>query len=167
MGGPPIPVEPRPDGSFVIKKEGLPSPTAPYRRSIYLLGRRNYHPTLLSVFDQPNLTTNCAERSTSAVVLQSLTMLNDTFVLDQAAVLSRRIRSSTPDKERWLANLFELTLGRMPLESESNWCQAAMTREIEFHQQSDPQCTSVDAVERSFTRVCHTLLNTSEFLMVP
>ena len=167
MGGPPIPVEPRPDGSFVIKKEGLPSPTAPYRRSIYLLGRRNYHPTLLSVFDQPNLTTNCAERSTSAVVLQSLTMLNDTFVLDQAAVLSSRIRSSTPEKERWLANLFEVTLGRMPRESESNWCQAAMISEIEFHQQTDPQLTTVDAEERSFTRVCHVLLNTSEFLMVP
>ena len=167
MGGAPIPVEPRPDGSFVIKKEGLPTPTAQYRRTIYLLGRRNYHPTLLSVFDQPNLTTNCSERSTSAVVLQSLTMLNDAFVLEQAGALADRVMAIAETKDHWISTAFEITLGRMPTERETVWCQNAMTREADHHQQSDAQCSALEAEKRGFARVCHTLLNTSEFLLVP
>ena len=167
MGGAPIPVEPRPDGSFVIKKEGLPTPTAQYRRTIYLLGRRNYHPTLLSVFDQPNLTTNCSERSTSAVVLQSLTMLNDAFVLEQAGAFSERVMAVAETKDRWITTVFEITLGRIPTERETRWCQDAMTREVDYHRQNDAQCSVEEAEKRGFTRVCHTLLNTSEFLLVP
>ncbi len=167
MGGAPIPVEPRPDGSFVIKKEGLPTPRAQYRRTIYLLGRRNYHPTLLSVFDQPNLTTNCSERSTSAVVLQSLTMLNDAFVLEQAGALAERVMAMVETKDRWITTAFEVTLGRMPTEREVVWCQNAMTREVDYHQQNDKQIPVKEAETRGFTRVCHTLLNTSEFLLVP
>ena len=167
MGGAPIPVEPRPDGSFVIKKEGLPTPTAQYRRTIYLLGRRNYHPTLLSVFDQPNLTTNCSERSTSAVVLQSLTMLNDVFVLEQAGALADRVMAIAETKGRWISTAFEITLGRMPTERETVWCQNAIIREADYHRQNDAQCSVEEAEKRGFARVCHTLLNTSEFLLVP
>ena len=167
MGGAPVPVEPRPDGSFVIKREGLPTPTAQYRRTIYLLGRRNYHPTLLSVFDQPNLTTNCSERSTSAVVLQSLTMLNDAFVLEQAGALAERVMAMAEAKDRWITTAFETTLGRMPTESEIVWCQQALTREVDYHQQTDKQLPVEEAEKRGFARVCHTLLNTSEFLLVP
>jgi len=167
LGGAPVPVEPRPDGSFVIKKEGLPTPTAQYRRTIYLLGRRNYHPTLLSVFDQPNLTTNCAERSTSAVVLQSLTMLNDAFVLEQAGALAERVMAIAATKDRWIMTAFEITLGRVATEREVVWCQEAMTREVDYHQQNDKACSAIEAEKRGFARVCHTLLNTSEFLLVP
>ena len=167
MGGAPVPVEPRPDGSFVIKKEGLPTLTAQYRRTIYLLGRRNYHPTLLSVFDQPNLTTNCAERSTSAVVLQSLTMLNDAFVLEQAGALAERVMAIAETKDRWITTAFEITLGRMPNEREVVWCQDAMAREVDYHQQNDKPYSAIEAEKRGFARVCHTLLNTSEFLLVP
>ncbi len=167
MGGAPVPVEPRPDGSFVIKKEGLPTPTAQYRRTIYLLGRRNYHPTLLSVFDQPNLTTNCSERSTSAVVLQSLTMLNDAFVLEQAGALADRIIKTVEPKDRWITTAFEIVLGRMPTAREVDWCQNAMTLEADYHRQNDAQCSVEEAEKRGFSRVCHTLLNTSEFLLVP
>ena len=167
MGGAPIPVEPRPDGSFVVKKEGLPTPTAQYRRTVYLLGRRNYHPTLLSVFDQPNLTTNCSERSTSAVVLQSLTMLNDAFILEQAGAFAERVIAIAETKDRWITTAFEIALGRIPTEREMLWCQHAINREAEFHQQSDAQCSVEEADKRGFARVCHTLLNTSEFLLVP
>jgi hypothetical protein len=166
MGGAPVPVEPRPDGSFVVKSDGLATPTANLRRTIYLLARRNYHPTLLSVFDQPNLATNCSERSTSAVVLQSLTMLNDAFVLEQAASLAERVQQ-TAKKEQWLAIAFELTLGRPPLVTETQSCSAALAREVEYYQQAEPSLPVADAEKRALIRICHTLLNTSEFLVVP
>ena len=166
-GGAPIPVEPRPDGSFVVKKEGLATPTSQFRRTIYLLARRNYHPTLLSVFDQPNLATNCSERQTSAVVLQSLTMLNDTFVMEQAAALAEQVMKELDAKDQWIAVAFERMLSRLPSEKEAELCTAAMTREEDYHQQVDPQCSLVEARKRALTRLCHTLLNTSEFLMIP
>src|SRR5262249_12480432 len=90
-GGPPIPVEPRPDGTFVVPEKGLPTPASAWRRSFYLLSRRNYHPDLLGAFDQPDLTSNCTRRGSSAVVLQSLAMLNDRFVVDQAKFLAGRV----------------------------------------------------------------------------
>ena len=192
MGGPPVPVVPRPDGSFVVKTEGLPSPSMQYRRTIYLLSRRNYHPTLLNVFDQPNLATNCSERSSSAVVLQSLTMLNDAFVLEQAAALSERVlveqktveqktaeqktaeqvqaeqaQATAGTWDRWISAVFELTLGRTPSEREIQWCSAALNREVEYDRQADPQNNIAESEKRAFTRICHTLLNTSEFLVVP
>ncbi|HVC98552.1 MAG TPA: DUF1549 and DUF1553 domain-containing protein, partial [Pirellulales bacterium] len=202
MGGSPIPVVPRPDGSFVVKTDGLASPTAQYRRTIYLLSRRNYHPTLLNVFDQPNLATNCSERSTSAVVLQSLTMLNDAFVLEQAAALAERVmaervpaeqvqpqqiqaeqvqadqvqadqvqaeqvQAKVQTRDRWLSAAFELTLGRTPSEREARWCVAALNREVEYDRQADPRYNVTESEKRALARICHTLLNTSEFLVVP
>ena len=172
-GGAPIPVEPRPDGSFVVKSEGLPTLTSQFRRTVYLLSRRNYHPTLLSVFDQPNLSLNCSARSFSAVVLQSLTMLNDAFVLEQAESLAVTILSSsglagsTENSRTWISAAFERTLGRPPSNEELDLCLGAMQHEIEFYQQDEPQLSADEAQKRAFTRICHTLLNTSEFLVIP
>jgi hypothetical protein len=172
-GGPPIPVEPRPDGSFVVKTEGLPTPTSQFRRTVYLLSRRNYHPALLNVFDQPNLSTNCSARTTSAVVLQSLTMLNDPFVLEQADALALRIAKSveipqgTSPLHCWTERAFECALGRMPTDEERMLSVASMQREVEFHRQADPPLAGDEAGRRALARLCHTLLNTSEFLVVP
>ncbi|HJT77801.1 MAG TPA: PSD1 and planctomycete cytochrome C domain-containing protein, partial [Gemmataceae bacterium] len=82
MGGPPVPITPLPDGLVVVPAQGLPTPTARWRRSLYLFSRRNYNLTLLNVFDQPVMATNCTRRITSAVPLQSLTLLNDAVMLE-------------------------------------------------------------------------------------
>jgi hypothetical protein len=144
-GGPPVMTESRPDGHIVVKPPGSG------RRSLYLLGRRNYHPTLLAVFDQPVMTTNCACRSPSAVVLQSLTMLNDEFVREQAGHLARRVRQLAGDRpELQVARAFVLVLGREPTGREAGLCRAVLEKPGE-----------------GLTRLCLILLNTSEFLYVP
>ena len=167
LGGAPIPVESQPDGSFVVKQEGLPTPTSQFRRSIYLLQRRNYHPTLLAVFDQPHLTTICTHRQASAVVLQSLTMLNDPFVLDQAELVARRVAEQGVTDEERIAAAFRIVLGRSPLPEESDWCREALESESAYHRQADPKGPADDASRRALVRLCHTLLNTSEFLYIP
>lgn len=167
LGGAPIPVEPKPDGSFVVKQEGLPTPTSQFRRSIYLLSRRNYHPTLLAVFDQPHMTTNCTHRQASAVVLQSLAMLNDQFVMEQAEQVAQSVsqrEKSTPER---IAAAFKLVLGRVASEAEVAWCREAIEKEAAFHVQQDMACSAEEAARRGLVRLCHTLLNTSEFLCIP
>jgi hypothetical protein len=164
LGGPPVPVEPRPDGTFVVSDK-LPSPADRYRRSLYLLSRRNYHPTLLGVFDQPNLTAACSRRQTSAVVLQSLTMLNDPFVQEQAEAMARQIASQTgTDRSAQMERAFLLTLGRPPRTREIDWSQAFL-KEIASPAKASP--TPETAPDRALAHLCHVLLNSSEFLYVP
>ena len=165
VGGPPVPVESRPDGSFVIKQD-LPRPADRFRRTIYLLMRRNYHPTLLAVFDQPVLTTNCTRRDSSAVVLQSLTMLNDDFVVDESAELgsvSARFGSSTSER---IDSVFRLILNRRPAEPEIAWCLESIERDAAFVRAAQAEMSAEQAVHQALARFCQTLLNSSEFLYV-
>lgn len=156
LGGPPVPVEPRPDGTFAASEKGLPPGASPHRRSLYLLARRNYHPTLLGAFDQPVLTTNCACRTPSAVVLQSLAMLNDPFVLEQAAGLAAQVLASAgPSLEARIAAAFRRALGRPPTPAESGWSR-------EFLESAAGRSES-----EALRDFCHALVNTSEFLYIP
>jgi hypothetical protein len=164
-GGAPVPVEARPDGSFVLSDKGLPTPSSRWRRSVYLLARRNYHPTLLNVFDQPNLTTNCPCRTPSAVVLQSLTMLNDGVVLEQADFLAARVARSAANTEGRIDAAFRIVLARPPRPRETEWCADLLRRHAERYQ---AQKLSTDqAAQKALGHLCHTLLNTSEFLYAP
>ncbi|MFO1020846.1 MAG: PSD1 and planctomycete cytochrome C domain-containing protein [Planctomycetales bacterium] len=154
VGGAPIPVDPQADGTFLVKEKGLPAGTSPWRRSLYLLSRRNYHPTMLSVFDQPNLTTNCECRNTSAVVLQSLTMLNDSLIFEASDRIAERILkvSGEGDPDRAIRVAYELILGRVPRDSESAACRSFLGEKM---------------TRNTLAELCHTLLNTSEFLYLP
>jgi hypothetical protein len=166
LGGAPILVEPRPDGTFVIPDKGLPTPTSQWRRTLYLLARRNYHPTILSVFDQPNLTTNCTGRESSAVVLQSLTMLNDRFLLEQAEHLAARVSGTAGSNTSEQIELaFRITLGRLPRDSEQMACVEFFRRQFQHY--SEEKLPADQAALKALSQVCHTLLNASEFLYVP
>ena len=113
MFGPAIPLDARSDGAVVIKEKELPSPTSQWRRSLYILGRRNYHLSMLGVFDQPVMTTNCTRRNSSAVVLQSLAMLNDDFVIEQAGFFADRVAAAVSASD-CVATAFRMALAREP-----------------------------------------------------
>ncbi len=163
VGGPPVPVDPKPDGTFVIPDKGLATPTSAWRRSVYLLARRNYHPSLLEAFDQPNLATNCTRRPSSAVVLQSLAMLNDGFVLEQAEALAARASRAAPGER--VAAAFAIALGRPPSATESSACAELLDRHEALYRGQN--MTPDEASLKALGEVCHALLNTSEFLYVP
>lgn len=166
-GGAPIPVEPRPDGTFVVPNQELATPTSQWRRSLYLLSRRNYHPTLLGVFDQPNMSTNCTRRTSSAVVLQSLTMLNDRFVMEQAAILAERIiRGQTgPSQETQIQLAFQTVLSRNASSREMSWCANLLDEQSALL--SAQKIPRKEAAIGALVHLCHMLLNSSEFLYVP
>src|SRR5882724_11897025 len=89
MGGPPIKLAMQPDGLQVVSPDEPPS--SQWRRSMYLTARRTYPLTFLNIFDFPSIDTNCTRRSPSATPLQSLTMMNDRFVLESAGYLAARV----------------------------------------------------------------------------
>src|ERR1700736_5811690 len=66
------------------------------RRSIYLQVRRSQPLTLLQVFDQPVMETNCTQRRSSTVSSQALTLLNSDFMVGQAETLAGRVLAESP-----------------------------------------------------------------------
>jgi hypothetical protein len=165
IGGPPVPVEPRDDGLVVVPSHGLPSPTAPWRRSMYLLARRNYNLTLLSVFDQPVMATNCTRRISSAVPLQSLTLLNDAFMLEQADCFAARVAAAAGDGlNRRIETAFRLAFARKPTPTEL----AASVRLVERVAQSyaGQKTPHAQASLKALANLCHMLMCANEFLYV-
>jgi hypothetical protein len=165
IGGPPVLTEVRPDGTVGVATSKLGRPDDAFRRSLYLLQRRTYHPSLLAAFDQPLLNANCVQRTTSATVGQSLTLLNDGFVTDRAAALARRVCAAQSDTASRVDFAFRLALARPPRAEETRWCLALAKREGVRLLTSG--ATLESAREAALARVCHTLLNTSEFLCIP
>ena len=88
MGGPSIMIRSQPDGMVTVARDKLAAPSDAFRRSVYLVSRRAYNASLLTVFDQPLVATNCARRDASAVPLQSLVMLNDAEVAEAAGAFA-------------------------------------------------------------------------------
>ena len=163
MGGPPVPLHSQLDGMVVIDEKALQSPTAKYRRSVYVLFRRAYNLSLLSVFDQPLVAVTCPQRDASAVPLQSLTMLNDAFVAEQAEAFADRVsQTAGTSGEKPIRSAFRLALGRQPTEAEIRICAQLLQRQAAAYQAG--KLPRGQAERKALVQLCHTLLNTSEFL---
>ncbi|MGE0610512.1 MAG: PSD1 and planctomycete cytochrome C domain-containing protein, partial [Pirellulales bacterium] len=89
MFGPPVPVI----EDFV--GQVIPQDDSP-RRSIYLQVRRSKPVSFLSAFDAPLMTVNCELRVPSTGAPQALMLMNNDFVLKQAALLAGRLKRETP-----------------------------------------------------------------------
>ena len=162
MGGPPVLTRAMPDGMVVVDREKLPTPADAWRRSVYMLARRAYNLSLLTVFDQPLVATNCLSRDASAVPLQSLTMFNDDFVAEQSAAFAERVATAAADEPAQIELAFRLALARRPNESELGWCREWLARQTERFLASGGDTTQ--ARRMALIQLCRTLFNTSEFL---
>ena len=91
------------------------------RRSLYLLNMRTVRLPFLANFDQPDTMTSCAVRTTSTHALQSLSLLNSDFIVDQSQALAERIRTSCAGEGRrcQVERAFEFTLARPPTPEEA------------------------------------------------
>ncbi|HEV3136729.1 MAG TPA: DUF1553 domain-containing protein, partial [Pirellulales bacterium] len=164
-GGPPIPIDARADGMVVVAKDHLASAADPWRRSVYLVTRRAYNLSLLTTFDQPLVATNCLRRDTSAVPLQSLVMLNDAFLAEQAEQFAARVeQSSAASAELRIEVAFRLALARKPNATETATCSELLRRQIDLA--ASTGAAPDVAARRALVQLCQTLLNTSEFLYV-
>jgi len=167
LGGPPSQTVNLPDGMVVEAGYDRVTEETTWRRSIYLLQRRNYHPSVLQAFDQPLLTEFCSRRERSASVAQSLMMLNDRFVGHQASFLARRIISRSGDQQdvSGLAqSAFRIVLARAASEEELGWCLET----FEKHKAAYLEAGQDDATARhsAMTRICQSLFSTSEFIYI-
>ena len=102
---------------FVNKTEGG-GPKGPLdgdrRRSIYQRIRRNAANPFLEVFDAPRPSTTRGRRDVTNVPAQSLTMLNDPFVIDQSAKWAASLISGGAASEQRVRRMFVVALSREP-----------------------------------------------------
>jgi hypothetical protein len=165
IGGAPVTMRYGSDGRVAISEKDLPAPSAQSRRSLYLFTRRSYNLNLLSVFDEPVMDANCPKRNQSAVVLQSLTMLNDQFVLEQSRHFAQRVAQVSGDSAAGqIETAFRLALGRRANGKEAEWALASMRNVVDDYRSEGLDLNA--AREKALAVICHTLLNTNEFLYV-
>jgi hypothetical protein len=85
------------------------------RRSVYIFQRRSLPLPLMASFDAPASTESCARRSATTTPLQALSLLNSTFVNEQAAHLAERVvNEAGPGRSAQALRLFEHVLNRPP-----------------------------------------------------
>jgi len=163
MGGPPVLLVARPDGLVVVDESKLRRLADANKRSVYLLSRRAYNLSLLTVFDRPLFAVNCPKRDASVIPLQSLTMLNDKFVADEAEHFAGRVAlQSSPTSASAVRCAFSMALGRVPDDMEIRRCAAFLDQQRAAFKAAGG--SDGDATRQALVELCHTLLNTSEFL---
>ena len=166
MGGPPVGLTASLDG-LVSDAEKGPTPTSRFRRSVYLLSRRNYSSSFLDVFDFPVMAVNCTRRTNSATPLQSLTMLNSEFVMQRAEDFADRILEgggSASPAEKKVESAFMMALGRKPTAEEMQWSVEHIAKEKQRY--LDLKTAPDESAKKALASVCQMLMATNEFLYV-
>jgi len=122
---------------------------ADWRRMLYMTKVRQEREPTFGAFDCPDFNQTVPSRSRSTTPLQSLSLLNSPFVLQQAGLLAKRLRhESGADSRAQVARACQLALGREP------------TRE-------ELADASGLVAEHTLEAFCRALFNANEFLFLP
>jgi cytochrome c553 len=155
MFGPPVPMLHQPDGEVVA-----PADASGLRRSVYLQVRRSQPLTLLQVFDQPVLETNCTRRGNSTVASQALTLLNSDFLVRQAEAFAGRVLKEKPADPA--VEALSWAYGRPATAREKEVLTAFLQQQTERHAATD----RAGAPRKAVADLCQMLLGSNEFAYV-
>ena len=149
VGGPPvfpyIPAEIL-AGQAHGRWDNHPDGPAVWRRSVYVYRRRSLVFPFFETFDLPDQGVTTASRNVSTVATQALTLLNNPFVLGQAALFAERLEEEAPNDLAGQVDLaYRIALSRPPTEAEA-------------------EIAGQLVAERSLVDLTHVIFNLSEFL---
>ncbi len=149
VGGPPvfpyIPAEIL-AGQAHGRWDNQPDGPAVWRRSVYVYRRRSLVFPFFETFDLPDQGVTTASRNVSTVATQALTLLNNPFVLGQAALFAERLEEAVPNDLAGQVDLaYRIALSRPPTEAEA-------------------EIAGQLVAERSLVDLTHVMFNLSEFL---
>ncbi len=88
------------------------------RRSLYLTVRRNFLSPFLETFDLPKPFSTLGRREATNVPAQSLALLNDPFVIEQAAKWADAMLDAETDPDQRIRRMFESAFARPPSDFE-------------------------------------------------
>jgi cytochrome c553 len=100
------------------------------RRSVYVYVRRTMAIPLLENLDYSNTTSPLAERATTTVAPQALTLLNDEFIHRQAAAFAGRlVREAGADPAAQIRRAYQLAVNREPTAREMEIASELLSRQ--------------------------------------
>ncbi|MFM7607192.1 MAG: PSD1 and planctomycete cytochrome C domain-containing protein [Prosthecobacter sp.] len=134
------------------------------QRSVYLLMLRNSMPPELTPFNLPDATAVVAQRDSSALATQSLYLLNNTFVIDQARRFAMRLIKASNKSEKRIRQAYLHAFGRDASADE-------IQRGIDFLRETDSMLVSMqpDYARReldTWAALCQALLASNELRYV-
>jgi len=133
------------------------------RRSVYLSIRRNAHNPFLEAFDAPKPTTTRGRRDVTNVPAQSLTMLNDPFVIGQAAKWSEGLVGRQLEPVERVREMYARAFGRLPTAAES---QATLEYVAELQKEHADTADGSKRRKLVWQDVAHALFCLKEFIYV-
>ncbi|MEM7234439.1 MAG: DUF1549 and DUF1553 domain-containing protein, partial [Planctomycetota bacterium] len=123
LGGPSV-FPPQPSGVYAFTQNRKNWKTSPgedaFRRGMYTFFYRTAPHPMLTTFDVPKFNQTCTRRDRSNTPLQSLTVANDSAMVDAARSLAARVLRELPkaDASTRIAWMLRLTLIRKPVAAE-------------------------------------------------
>jgi hypothetical protein len=131
------------------------------RRTIYTKLFRNKRDPLLDVFDVPDGIASMPQRNMTTTPLQALLLINSPWMVERAGKLAASVTESPASDAEVARALYERLYGRLPDAEETGLVTA-------FLEQSGSGAgeESAAARQRAVVDLCHTLLNSNEFLFV-
>ena len=189
MFGAPVPVMMDVDGQIVVGVDTTDTAGRPtgkvvplngeeFRRSVYLQSRRSRPVGLLETFDLPRMEPNCEARSASTVAPQSLSLMNNDFVLNQSAILATKIaREAGADptvrvKSAWRAVLCkeatpdDIANSVRFLKEQSAALATSPTTESKPTQNTRSIAVPTAPEDRALATLCQALLSSNAFLYI-
>jgi cytochrome c553 len=147
---------------------GRPAKSGPLdgagRRSIYLEVRRNFLSPMMRTFDAPVPFTTVGQRTVSNVPAQSLILMNDPFVAEQAHVWARRLLEVPGQtSQARIQEIFCAAFSRPPSPTELSDALDFLKQQAESYAGRGP--SSVDQ-EKPWADLCHVIFNAKEFIFV-
>ena len=168
--GPPNEIEQTEKGEVV----GKPTEKG-FRRSIYMLQKRETPLTLLVTFDAPLLddgSPNCLRRGYSTVSTQALQMMNSDLLRESARYFAGRVMDAAGDDvERQVERVYLAALSRPPSAEEKKLGVRALedlTGHWREHLDKETPAEPKEAKARwlALSAYCHTILNSPDFVYI-
>ena len=139
------------------------------RRSIYMFAKRSLAVPMMTVFDSCDTTAPTGRRDVSTVAPQALTLLNNSWVHSESRAMAERVIAAgqTPDQRIDIA--WKVALLRSPTPTELHAAREYVKQllpESITPSAEDTQAESQRAQQelRAWSALCHTLINTNEFI---
>jgi hypothetical protein len=129
-------------------------------------------PTLLEAYDFPEMSPNCLMRRQSNVPTQALQMMNSDQIWEFARYMAGRIIDEAgPDRGRQVEQVFLRALSRPPTASETRESLAALEQLVgkwPERLKQDKQDAPIEPTANwlSLAGLCHTVINSAEFLFI-
>jgi hypothetical protein len=167
MYGEPVQEETKPSGEVVPVGEDKGG-----RRSIYLLVRRSMPVNFLNAFDTPVMETNCTRRTVSTTAVQSLALMNSSFVSSQALHFAHRVLTERPPEggeaqpvdADTVSLAYRLAFSRPPTPSERGLALDFLRGQLERYRKSGNK--PKELMESAYADLCQSLLSANEFAYV-